>query len=342
MIFGCLLLKLFDLCAAVIPEKVLICGVCKNVEKAIPNTVQSATELGAKFLDYRVIIYENNSRDKTKQLFQEWAKKDPHVIFLSEHISRKKSASQFTMKVRNRTEKIAMARNKVLDIAMQHQFDDYRYVIWVDLDFLNPWDIPNIIDTILHPEQDWDAVLANGAYDLFAFRDPEFPIGFELIGEKYWHHLPRMRAQFSLDPKGPWRRVYSAFGGLGIYQRKSIEGCRYSGVVTKDLEKNVTTWLEKAYRAKKEVCFLDEYKHLLSNAQIIDLNKEYLSDREKFPNEVGMRLQNKNGIGHLVWFSCTKNRTLPWTCEHIPFHASMIVRGHDKIFVNPRMISEHP
>jgi hypothetical protein len=333
VIFIC---ALSSLCAVSIPEKVLICGVCKNVEKAIPNTIQSATKLGEQFSDYRVIIYENNSTDHTKELFGAWAKKNHRVIFLSEDLTKKKLARELKMKVR--TEAIARARNKVLDIVFQDKFEDFQYVIWADLDFLNPWDIENILDTILHPEQEWDAVLANGAYDLFALRDQEFPIGFELLGEKYWQNLDKIRAKFSLDPKGPWRKVYSAFGGLGIYKRKAMKGCRYSGVVTKDLEKAVLTWIERA----QGVCFWEEYQHLLASLPVIDLRKEHLHDRKRLPDALGIRLQNRDGLGKVVWFSCTAKRTLPWTCEHVPFHASMIAHGHDKLFLNPRLISNHP
>jgi glycosyltransferase involved in cell wall biosynthesis len=338
ILFCCLFPSLF---AATVSDKVLICGICKNVEKAIPNTIQSATELGSQFLDYRVIIYENNSTDRTKQLLQEWAKKDRRVVFLSEYLSKKKLVAQLQMKVRNRTESIARARNKILDIVNQDKYEDYKYVVWADLDFLAPWDIKNIIDTILHPEQEWDAVLANGTYDLFAFRDPEFPIGFELLGEKYWRHLDKMRGRFSLAPNGPWRKVYSAFGGLGIYKRKSIKGCRYSGVITKDLETVVITWLDRIENGK-EICFWDEYQQLLREAPVIDLKTAYLSDRKLLPSELGIRLQNKNGLGKVIWFSCTPKHTLPWVCEHVPFHASMILQGHDKIFINPRLISNHP
>jgi hypothetical protein len=56
--------------------------VCKNVEKAVPNTIQSVNELGAKFVDYKVVIYENNSSDRTKELFREWAKDDSQVLFI--------------------------------------------------------------------------------------------------------------------------------------------------------------------------------------------------------------------------------------------------------------------
>jgi hypothetical protein len=133
-------------------------------------------------------------------------------------------------KVVNRTEAIARARNKVLDIAMEDAYVDFKYVIWVDLDLPRPWDVSNILETILHPEEEWDAVLANGAYDLFALRDPEFPVGFELIGDAFYLYLEQIRSRFILDPNGPWRKVYSAFGGLGIYKRSAIKRCRYSGV----------------------------------------------------------------------------------------------------------------
>lgn len=338
IIFCCLF---STLSAAVVQEKVLICGICKNVEKAVPNTIRSVQEIGTQFLDYQVVIYENNSTDKTKELFQEWAKNNNHVIFLSEDLPKKKMARELAMKVFNRAEGLARARNKVLDVAMQDKYKDYKYVIWADLDFLDKWDIANIIDTIVHPEQEWDAVFANGAYDLFAFRDPEFSIGFELIGDKYWKRLDELRSRFSLNPQGPWKKVYSAFGGLGIYKREALIGCRYSGVVTKDLEKVVTAWIEKA-TAAKEVCFLNEYKQLLATAQVIDLRQDHLSNRKLLPDEIGVRMQNGNGLGKIVWFSCTRKRTLPWTCEHIPLHASMILHGHDKIFINPRLISNHP
>jgi glycosyltransferase involved in cell wall biosynthesis len=336
--FGCLL---STLCAEVIPEKILICGVAKNVEKAIPNDIQSATDLGRCFLDYRIIIYENNSADATKQLFEEWAERDPHLIFLSEMPSRRTLAEQSNMKICNRTEMIARARNKVLDVAMESQYDDFKYVVWADLDFVQPWDIENLLDTILNPEQEWDAVLANGSYDLFALRDPQFPIGFELLGNKYWENLDKVLARFSLDPNGHWRKVYSAFGGLGIYKRESIKECRYSGTVTRDLEKVVIEWLKKANESQ-DVCLWDEYQELRSSGTTITLKKERIANRKQYPKEFGVRLMNPLGIGRIVWFSCTEGTTLPWTCEHVPFHASMALRGHDKIYINPRIIVNWP
>jgi hypothetical protein len=333
-----ILIFLFShLYAETVPEKVLICGIGKNIQNNIHNVMQSATRLGEHFLDYRIIIYENNSDDKSRRFLSRQAYRNPNLIFVSEYLEKKELAEQFQMKVHNRTEAIARARNKVLDIAMQKEYNDYKYVVWVDLDLSDPWDVDNILDTILYPEQEWDAVLANGAYDLFALRDPEFPIGFELIGNIFFDRLDEMRARFILDPNGPWRRVYSAFGGLGIYKRNAIKNCRYSGVVTKELETVALMWLERA-KNEEDVYLLDNYLQLLSTAPIIDLYKERLIKRKRYPDPIGLRL-HKNGLGKIVWFSCTKNHTLPWTCEHVNFHASMILRGRDKIFINPRLIS---
>jgi hypothetical protein len=315
-----------------ISDKVLICGVCRNIEQAIANTRRSVSDLGSRFSDYRFIAYENNSTDNTKKILHAWAEKDPHFIFLSEQLSKKSLASQLEMKILHRTEKIARARNIVLDQAMRKDFDDFKYVIWADLDFLEPWDVDAIVATILHPEQEWDAVFANGAYDLFALRTPDLPIGFELIGDIYWGNLDRIRSCFHMDINDPWKRVYSAFGGIGIYKREAMRGCRYSGVVNRDLEKMTTVWLSMA-RTKGDVLFLSEYDELLSQKAPMQLKGPILRKRSYYPDHIGVRIPH----GKLVWFSCTHDATLPWTCEHVPFHASMILHGYDRFFINPKI-----
>lgn len=326
-----LLLFLFtSLSATQIPDKVLICGIGRNIEAAVPNTIRSATQLGSHFADYRVIIYENNSSDKTKQLLQSWANKNPKVQFISEKISKRRIVQELSMKVMNRTEAIARARNIVLDAAMNKKYSDYKYVIWADLDFLDPWDVESIVETILHPEQEWDAVFAYGAYDLFALRSAEFPIGFELLGIPFFDKIDEMKSKFILNRDDPWKRVYSAFGGVGIYKRKALKGCRYSGVVTQDLETLTQLWL-----ANTMGLFYTDYQELLSRFTPIELKGEYLKNRDKLPDQFGLKMPK----GKIVWFSCTPNTTLAWTCEHVPLHASMILQGHDKLFINPKIRS---
>jgi hypothetical protein len=315
-----------------IKDKVLICGVARNVGKAIPNDILSATELGECFADYRVIIYENNSTDKTKKLFRKWAKKNPKFVFLSEQLSSRKLVKRLAMQRTNRTELIAMARNQVMKQVSDKKYDDFKYVIWVDMDFLQKWDIPNIVNTILHPEQDWDAVFAYGGYDLFALRTPEWPIGFELLGHSYWEQLNEIRKEFVMKRDDPWKPVYSAFGGLGIYKREAIKGCWYSGVVTRDLEKVEARWLETAKKNRKGI-FLEDYENLVAATTPILLKKGIIDNRDQYPDTLGVQMNE----GGLVWFSCTNNSTLPWTCEHLPLHATMTLRGYHRFFINPKI-----
>jgi hypothetical protein len=325
----CTLLSCLTLAVAPLQDKVLICGIGKNVESAVPNTIASITALGAHFSDYRVVIYENNSKDKTKKRFQAWAKDNPKVIFFSEKL--KKSPTL------DRTEKIARARNKVLDEIMKVAYEDYKYVIWVDLDFLDPWDVEHIVETIANPEQEWDAVFANGSYDLFAFRDEEFPIGSELIGTDYWGYTSRL----CIKLQDHWKKVYSAFGGLGIYKRESLKGSRYSGVVTQDLENQVARWLECA-RSSKQGALLEEYEAKLKSKPLVELSTDQFVTREWFASEFGLKMNNSYGLGQVVWFSCNKDRSLPIVCEHLPLHASMAERGHNRLFINPKLLVHHP
>jgi hypothetical protein len=111
-----------------------------------------------------------------------------------------------------------------------------------------------------------------------------------------------------------------------------MRGCRYSGVVTEDMEFLVSKWLDEA-RQTGDVCLLKEYEELLVNAKIVDLSGPFLQRREEYPTDLGVRMPG----GNVVWFSCMPKDTLPWTCEHVPFHASMILRGHDRIFINPKI-----
>src|SRR3990167_4223467 len=84
--------------AASIHEKVMICGVCQNVAQQLPYTIKIMEEMGALFEDYQVVIYENNSTDRTIPLLQEWKKKNSRINLISENISQ----SEFTSQIVNR------------------------------------------------------------------------------------------------------------------------------------------------------------------------------------------------------------------------------------------------
>ena len=43
----------------------------------------------------------------------------------------------------------------------------------------------------------------------------------------------------------------------------------------------------------------------------------------------------------VVWRMNSGAMQYPACCEHIPFHASMIAQGFDKLYINPKLIFRH-
>jgi len=103
--------------------KVLICGVCKDVEGRIKHSIENIEKLGNQFKDYAVIIYENNSSDRTPAILSEWAKNNNHVFFMSDTIP----SNQIPQL---RMERIARARNIILVQAKRSKYKDYPYLIY--------------------------------------------------------------------------------------------------------------------------------------------------------------------------------------------------------------------
>jgi glycosyltransferase involved in cell wall biosynthesis len=288
-----------------IPEKVAISGVCKNVAKALPQTIFSMERLGAHFDDYRIVIYENNSSDGTQEILAAWAKKNPKVTIISETLSVGELLQEGRAQTWNglpyRTEVIARARNTVLKKIYSSEFDEFRFVVMADMDFPKKWRLKPILDSF-SISSDWDAISANGVdrkgryYDRFALRSSKFPLGPEVLGDIWWREV--QKAYMHFGKKQGLIPVASAFGGLTIYKRDSILGCYYSGTVTPSL----------ASVAEREI---------QNNPEL-----EKWGPRVKF-------VLNSGAV------------QTPVCCEHVTFHAEMILRGHDKIFINPQMTMQY-
>ena len=161
----------------------------KNGAKGFPTVKKYAEEVGSKFLDYRVIVYENNSTDNTKELYSSWARENAKVIFISEDLTQE-FIDNFTIKKFNyRVEFIARARNIVLEKALEKTYQDYKFHIMVDLDGFKSWPTEEIINAIENPQQDWDVICSNGCYDLYAVRSSEFILNLDLINEAWFSSL---------------------------------------------------------------------------------------------------------------------------------------------------------
>lgn len=333
----CFLLPLNTVMAP-LPYKVLVCGVCKNIGREIKHSIRIMEKIGELFEDYRIIIYENNSTDHTDHLLCKHQVLNPKIFALCEHMSTSTLNALTVNRLSNgdyfKTELIAYARNKVLDIAFSPTYEQYSHIIWMDMDFILE---PNYagIEEVFTSDKEWDAVFAYGVdpyykyWDWYAFRDHRCPIGPELL-DMYWWKLPK---QLILDQKNDWYPVYSAFGGCGIYKKSSIENCYYSGLVTSDLALFTQKIIEEY---KNSNIHVQKYIHDKNNT------KKYVTIADCSPKlpaitdpHTGIRIHTDCDI---VWKMNSFTNRYPVACEHVPFHASMILNGHNKLFINPRLV----
>lgn len=322
-------------------HKVIICGVCRNIEKSIPYSMKIAEKIGALFKDYRIIVYENNSNDQTPHLMRQWAAKNQHVYAITEFLTDHELETTYINTFLNQSlkreyfpsERIARARNKVMDVATSSAYDGFDYIIWMDMDFCLEPDYGGIKEAF-STSIEWDAVFAYGIYqnglyyDWYALRDKKYPLGPELLGV-YWWDMPK---GLTFSTRSPWYPVYSAFGGCAIYKKSSVMGCRYSGIVTKDLADLSRMILEK-YKIHPLVKL---YKSAITGlSKIVTIPRPSFDLQEDNNPSLGIFLSQTES--DIIWRMGPHAFKYPCVCEHVTLHASMIAQGHDKLFINPRM-----
>lgn len=212
-----------------------VCSIVRNAEKGLKRNIPVIRNLCARFRDYHVIVFENDSKDGTVGLLKAWAASDPKV-----HVScrtlgirtipRPEDVACNPFFSRYRIEKMAAFRNQYLAYVEEQGWNpDFLLVVDLDVDRLDL----DAIMTSFGPGPEWDAVTAFGhslsprltrryhdTYALVELGKETVPQTEESIQEA-GYRLGNLRAS------DPWLRVFSAFGGLAIYRYACIRGLRY-------------------------------------------------------------------------------------------------------------------
>lgn len=341
-----------------IKEKILICGIVKDVEKTIEKSIKKAIKTGKNFQDYRIIVYENNSTDNTKQILQKL--KHDKLIIISENITRdeylenkKKLEAEYSEDSHffTRIELICFARNKLVAEINKPAYDDFPYVVMIDLDSYI-WSIPGILDS-LKKKKHWDAVYGNSIpfyYDYFSLRlrcNSMLNFGPEILGQYWWDELENNVVEFrrnflftrgfkktqprikicSTDKNNKKRISYeqlpgtrdteglvaalSAFNGIGIFKKSIFRKFSYNYLINDDIK--------EVYRALVGTDAYNRYK----------LHIEKSGSYEK-------KMTEKDEKSPIIW-----KKNLYTLCEHIPLNFALIRRGY-KIYINPAMTYGHP
>ena len=292
--------------------KVIICGVVKNAAKNLIKNIDIAMEIGKKCDDYKILIYENNSTDSTKELLGAYVKNSTFEIIMEDipedTIKRESKIWAYTAVTGSnhpcRMEQIANARNKLIETIKQPHYSEYDLVVMIDFD----------ASFFLPKENRKRVIYANSLdyYDYYALRIPysEFKLfGPEVIGEFFWQKMHSNR--LTINPNSTELvPVYSAFNGIGVYDKTVFTSFRYDALITPDIKR--------------------QYKVIASrHPDIYDKIKPLIKEEcTKFPGgESSPDFYWKNNSGY----------DKPVVCEHIAFNFALLNAGYE-LYINPSML----
>ena len=205
----------------------VICGLARDVAEILPVTIARIERIGERFADYRVVIYENDSRDDTRALLLAWAQYNPRIHVVLETIGDPVNPCARCLQ---RAARMANYRNRCLDV-IRSDYADFDYTLVLDTDLKGGWSYDGIANTFGH--DGWDFVGSNGIIFKRLGRDLNVPVQYDA-----WAF--RLDENFTALPTGSvnvmqWQRgqpmvpVTSCFGGLGIYRMPALLSARYSG-----------------------------------------------------------------------------------------------------------------
>jgi hypothetical protein len=206
---------------------VLICTIMRNIDKVLPYTLARIEATRSLFEKSHVFIYENDSKDQTKNILKRI--QDPDCTICSEDVH---PEPYVDMKGVVRRRVMANARNKYLEFARKYTTNNLvDYIIILDADLLGGWSYHGLLNSIGQSIA-WDVIGSNSIYyvehetkwrrlfyDSWAFRPLNHP-----------EELSDSEANLFMFNKGEKPiPVNSCFGGLAIYKPHFIwEGVNYT------------------------------------------------------------------------------------------------------------------
>lgn len=314
-------------------RKIFFGGVARNIGSQsvhyLRTTFDALLPLLPDNTESKIFIYENDSDDDTVDALVQWATDDHRVSLVCEkNQTLPPNRAPLTWDFKTcRMERIGAARNKLMEMLEgSGEFGPTDLIVMIDLDIPCPIPVGPLAE-VLTDFPDWaDALFANGGglgsgsyYDGYAWRSKEFPFGPELTPEDiYLQNLNLICRR--IDHGEQPIPVFSAFGGLAIYRAQAICGIRYSATPTDDYN-----WLYSGlYDCLPDIAMRHDVLKAVGEGSHSHYHGALL----------GLYLF---GIDGLFYRFCSGYN---WTilCEHVPFHASMIRRGHGRLFVMPSLL----
>ncbi|NBP01332.1 MAG: hypothetical protein EBU90_14545 [Proteobacteria bacterium] len=223
-------------------KKIAIAGIARDTESVLFQTIYKIEAIGKLFNQYHVVVFENDSKDKTRAILKEWQYQNNNVTLLECDGVTDCKLNQIKMydlgpRSFNRIEKMAFFRNNYLNYIKKF-YTDFDYLLVVDFDLQGPWSHDGIAHSIA--QEDWDGIFAYGLHSLigsFGFIYMMYD-GLAYVGKDSQYDSPKrlFRNYFKMNfidlygaaKCNPLVPVKSSFSGMALYQLKSVLGAEYN------------------------------------------------------------------------------------------------------------------
>ncbi len=210
-------------------NKCCICGTVKNCEKYLHKVFKNIKQITELFDEYVIIIYYDNSYDKTLDTLNKYKK------YFKMHIHHNK---EFISDCR--THRLAHGRNYCIKTINKH-FSDFKYFIMMDFDDVcsNKINI-SVLQYYLTNNINWDSLSFNKPhyYDLWALSIRPYIFSYihfnnpTLVLQKMNNYISNKLNSLQKDKL---LKCCSAFNGFAIYKTHLFKDCLYDGKIRLDL-----------------------------------------------------------------------------------------------------------
>ena len=225
-------------------KRIVFCGLARDIEKYIEKSIIKLEIVGKHFKDYKIIIFENDSSDNTRDLIKKNCARNNKIILLNcnnmnstECKLKNRKGYDYGMLSKERINKMAQYREQYLNY-VKTNLSDYDYMMVCDMDLSGNQCIDGIFTSIIKP--DWDAIYINGktsfwgfyglitiTYDGLAFVNYNSEFKKNMSNLQYLLQIFLMNC--GINDSNEFYQVKSAFNGYALYKINSIKNSSYIG-----------------------------------------------------------------------------------------------------------------
>jgi hypothetical protein len=218
-----------------------ICVLARDCGNSVINNKKIIEKIGKLFKKYKIILFENDSSDNTREIIKKWEKENKNVYLIRcknnlDCIFKNKKGYDYGQGSKKRIQKMGYYREQYLDLLKK---SDYEYTLIIDIDLdLNVLNL-NQFAEVLSKHKIWDGVAINGRavipgtfgkitipYDPVAYsKNKELK---EIDGNLNYETLKRLIEQYNVyNTDNDLVKIGSAFNGICLYKTKVFKNSTY-------------------------------------------------------------------------------------------------------------------